>query len=444
IGPGGIGKTSLATAALHHPNVSAKYVHRHFISCESAANHDDLISIVVSHIGLKPSGNASKRLFRHFSDCPPSIILLDNLETSWEPLGSRSQVEELLSLLTDIPHLALLITMRGAERPGRVRWTRPFLSPLEPLSNAAAMQTFADITDDLEGDPDTVQELLGLTDNLPLAINLVANIAAFEGHGTVLSRWKEEKTRLFSEGLDKRSNLDLSIGLSLSSPRMRNSPGAYQLISLLSLLPDGISEAELLQCDLPIPEMGRSRTTLIRTSLVYLDHDKRLRVLVPIREYVQKHNPPSPALCRPLRGHFHRLILLWKDYHHLSTAATTPRITANVGNFHAVLSHGLHRNEPDLAQTLYSIMIFDSFCRIFQRRSSGMLEHVPIYLESLDDHRLHATYLTEFMLSWQYHSIPDPQALEESAVQHCREAADASEEGELFEVKNPDLTPSRS
>jgi hypothetical protein len=135
-----------------------------------------------------------------------------------------------------------------------MRWTRPFLPPLEPLSHDAARQTFADITDERHDDAD-IQELLGFTDNVPLAVNLVANIAAFEGYDTIVSRWKEEKTTLFSEGSDKRSNLDLSIGLSLSSPRMLDSPGAHQLL-ILSLLPDGISETDLLQSDLPITTIG--------------------------------------------------------------------------------------------------------------------------------------------------------------------------------------------
>ncbi|KAJ7670588.1 P-loop containing nucleoside triphosphate hydrolase protein [Mycena polygramma] len=396
LGPGGIGKTALATSALHHPAVCAKYIHRHFISCESAANHDDLVSLIASHLELSPSRNISKVIFRHFSGRPASILVLDNFETSWEPPGSRSQVEDFLSLLTDIPHLALSITMRGAERPGSVRWSRPFLPPLEPLSDAAARETFTDIADEKHHDAD-IRELLKLTNNLPLAVNLVANIAAFEGYETVLSRWKDEKTTLLSEGPDKRSNLDLSIRLSLSSPRMLDSPGALSLLSLLSLLPDGISDAELLQSDFPIPGMGRSKTTLMRTSLAYLDHDKRLRVLSPIREYILIHDNPTPSLCRPLRQHFHRLIMLWKDYQHLSTAGITQRIAANLGNFHAVLAHGLHWDEPDLAQTLFSIIAFDSFYRISGRRSSGMLELVTPYLEHLKDPRLYSAYLGQFV-----------------------------------------------
>ncbi|KAJ7036095.1 hypothetical protein C8F04DRAFT_1096173 [Mycena alexandri] len=432
LGPGGIGKTSLATAALHHPDISARYTNRYFVSCESVANGDGLVSMIVSSVGLEPSRNASKHLLRHFSQSPAAILVLDNLETCWEPLDSRNHVEEILSLLTDIPHLALLITMRGAERPSKVRWTRPFISPLEPLSNDAAMQTFADIADYLDNDKRTIREILRLTDNLPLAINLVANLAAFEGHETVLLRWREEKTTLFSEGQDKRSNLDFSIQLSLSSPRMVDSLGAHRLLSLLSLLPDGILETELLQCNLQIPDMGRSKTTLIRTSLAYIDHGKRLRVLVPIREYIQKYSPPSPTLCRPLRRHFHDLILLWKDYQHLSSRGVAHRIAANVGNFLAVLAHGLNWDEPDLIQTLHSIIIFDSFFRISGRRSSGMLELVPPYLERLDDHHLHGAYVTEFVSTWQYHPVPEPKTLEEDALSHFRAVGDITGEARLF------------
>ncbi|KAJ7185228.1 hypothetical protein C8R46DRAFT_1025322 [Mycena filopes] len=434
LGPGGIGKTSLATAALHHPRVAGKYTQRHFVACESAGSHDDLVSLIASHIEVSPSRNTAKRIVRHFSGGPPTILLLDNLETCWEPLGTRSKVEEFLSLLTDIPQLALLITMRGAERPKSVRWTRPFLPPLEPLSDDAARQTFADITDEHLDDTD-LRELLEFTNNVPLAVNLVANIASFEGFQTVLSRWKEEKTTLFSEGPDKRSNLDLSIRISLSSPRMLEAPGAHTLLRLLSLLPDGISEADLLQSALPIAGgTGRSKTTLIRTSLAYLDHDKRLRVLAPIREYIKTHDPPPPSLCRPLRQHFHGLIMLWKNYQHLSTAGISQRIGANVGNLHTVLAHGLDWDEPDLTETLHSIITFDSFSRISGRRSSSMLELVPPYLDRLGDHRLHAAYILQFVLSWQYHSLPDLEQLEKDTVQHFRETQDKSGEGNHHRV----------
>ncbi|KAJ7058358.1 P-loop containing nucleoside triphosphate hydrolase protein [Mycena amicta] len=361
LGPGGIGKTSLCLAALHHPDIAAKYTHRHFVSCESALTLDGLVSAIAGCLGVSLSGSLSKRVLRHLYGCPPCILVLDNLESTWEPLHSRNKVEEFLSLLADISHVGLLMTMRGAERPGRIRWTRPFIPPLEPLSDDAAQRIFLDITDDTYDDDRNMQELLGFTNNVPLAVNLVANIAAFEGNETLLLRWKAEKTRLFSDGPDKRSNLDLSIRISLSSPRMVDSPGALQLLSLLSLLPDGISDTDLLQSNFPIPEIGRSKTTLVRTSLAYIAHDQRLRVLAPIREYIQDNHPPTASLCRPLRKHFHELTILWKSYQHLATAEISHRIADNMGNVAAVLGRGLQPDEPDLRDTLDSILTFDVF-----------------------------------------------------------------------------------
>ncbi|KAK7039738.1 NB-ARC domain-containing protein [Favolaschia claudopus] len=435
LGPGGIGKTSLATAALHHADIDAKYSHRYFVSCESAATYDSLVSVIASYVGLTSSPNTSKRVLRHFSESEPSILLLDNFETSWEPLASRVQIEEFLSLLADIPHLALMITMRGAERPGSVRWTRPFLPPLAPLTDTAARLIFCDIADE---DPESntgFSELLDLTDNLPLAITLVANLATFEGHETLLLRWQTEKTTLFSGGFDKRSNLDLSIQLSLSSPRMLNCPGALPLLSLLSLLPEGISELDLLQIDIPmIQDMRRSKTTLIRTSVAYLDQGQRLRVLVPIREYIKIHNPPSPPLCRPLRRHFHELINLWNDYQHLSAAGIAQRLATNVGNLESVLKHGLDHEEPDLVETLHSAITFDSFCRFALKRLPPMMELLSRHLDRLDNHQLHGAYLTQLVRSWQYGLFFDPQTIETTAVQHFRAVGDIRGEGYFIYV----------
>ena len=157
--------------------------------------------------------------------------------------------------------------MRGAERPGKVKWSRPFLKPLQPLAKPAAWQTFVDIADDTHR-VDDVNQLLAFTgrpfisivlihlqtkfvDNLPLAVTLIANVVAYEGCPATLARWEKEKTLLISDGYDKRSSLDISIMLSLLSSRMTSD--AQDLLSILSLLPDGLSDADLVQSKLPIP-----------------------------------------------------------------------------------------------------------------------------------------------------------------------------------------------
>jgi hypothetical protein len=190
--------------------------------------------------------------------------------------------------------------MRGAERPRKVQWTRPFLRPLMPLNPIAARHTFIDIADEIHDDLE-IEQLLRITDNIPLAIQLVAAVAAAEGCPATLERWKLERTGLLSPGHDKRSNLEISIMLSLSSPRMQSSSRTLELLSLMSLLSDGISDVDLVQANLPIPNIPECKTTLVRTSLAYADHAGRLKVLAPIREYIHLTRPPSLELVRLLR-----------------------------------------------------------------------------------------------------------------------------------------------
>ncbi|KAJ7452619.1 P-loop containing nucleoside triphosphate hydrolase protein, partial [Mycena latifolia] len=306
LGAGGMGKTSLAKAALHHPDVAAKYENRFFVPCDSVANGIEMAASIGAHMGLKPGKDLTKPVIRYLSRKPNCLLILDNLETTWEPLGSRPGVEEFLSLLTDIHHLALIITMRGAERPAKVQWTRPFLPPLKPLSDDAARKTFIDIADDIHS-PKEMDQLLCLTDNMPLAVALIAHLVDFEGCSNVLARWETERTSLLSDGHDRKSSLDASIAVSLSSPRITVLPGARELLSLLSILPDGISDVELLQSNLPIEHILACKAILLGTSLAYIDDNKRLKSLVPIREHMQYFYPAPSSLVQPLRNYFHAL-----------------------------------------------------------------------------------------------------------------------------------------
>ncbi|KAJ7489216.1 P-loop containing nucleoside triphosphate hydrolase protein, partial [Mycena latifolia] len=337
LGAGGIGKTSLARAALHHPEIISRYDHRLFIGCESAATSVELASIIASHVGLNPKKDLAGSVVHYFSTSPPCLLILDNLETPWEPLESRGSLEEFLSLLTEVSHLALIITMRGAERPAKIRWTHPFLPPLKPLAYEAARQTFFDIADDFHNS-NNVDELLLLTDNVPLAVNLVAHLVDYEGCESVLARWKTEKTSMLSQGYDRRSSLAISITVSLSSPRMTSSPAAKELLSLLSILPDGLSDVELLQSDLPIRNILKCKAALLRTSLAYNDDRNQLKTLAPIREYIKHINPPSPLIIQPLRTYFHELIGFAKTYHgQISGVQAAGRIILNLANVQNVL-----------------------------------------------------------------------------------------------------------
>ncbi|KAJ7111965.1 hypothetical protein C8R44DRAFT_856537 [Mycena epipterygia] len=435
LGTGGIGKTSLATAALHHPEIMSRFTNRYFISCDSAVTSSDLVSIAASNLSLEPSRNLAKVVAHHLSSGPPSLLVFDNFETPWEPVDGRAEVENFLSLLADVPHVALLITMRGAERPGKVQWTRPFLPPLMPLTHTAARQTFIDIADETH-DESEMDELLRLTDNLPLAVSLVANVACSEGCATALARWKYESTALLSDGYDKRSNLEISIMLSLSSPRILSSPDAQDLLSLMSLLSDGISDTDLLQSKLPIPDIRKCKTALVRTSLAYLDHAGRLRVLAPIREYVRGAQPPSPVLVRPLRRHYKELLELWTKFMHRAAVVVdlVPRLLANLGNLHNVLLHGLDCDRVDLAATIGSIISLSSLNRVMERGFTPLLLRLPEMLDQMDDHELHGRFITETFDVWQFYPITDPSKSIDEAIGHFRINNDVQKEARFYNV----------
>ncbi|KAJ7753570.1 P-loop containing nucleoside triphosphate hydrolase protein, partial [Mycena metata] len=305
LGGGGMGKTALARAALHDADTCARFEHRFFVSAEVATTAVELAAQIGLHLGLDPGTNFTRTVVQYFiSQATPCLLVLDNLETPWEPAQAREGVENLLSLLAAVEHLALIVTLRGSERPGKVRWSRPFLQPLQPLSNDAAQQIFEQITDDSHASDERTQ-LLEFTENMPLAVDLMAHLVEYEGLSTVLARWKTEKTSLLSVGHDRQSNLDASIAISLSSPRIN--PGARELLSLLSILPDGLSDHQLTQGNLPITDILSCKSVLLATSLAYKDAKNRLRSLVPIREHIQRFSPPAQPLVVSLRKEFHNL-----------------------------------------------------------------------------------------------------------------------------------------
>ncbi|KAJ7280609.1 P-loop containing nucleoside triphosphate hydrolase protein, partial [Mycena rebaudengoi] len=402
LGTGGMGKTSLATAAIHDPQVEAMYQHRYFVQCHSSPTCSELAVTIAGHIVLEKGSNLPKKVAHYFAQAPASLLVLDNLETPWETRASRSEVEEFLSLLADVPHLGLMITLRGAERPSKVKWTRPFLVPLKPLSDVAARQTFNEIADDGHEDA-SVRELLGLTGNLPLAVSLIASVADSDGCSQALTRWKSESTRMLSEGFDQRSSLDVSIMLSYTGSRM--TPGAQELLSVLSMLPDGLADVDLVQAKLPIPDILACKATLIRTALAFVGQDQHLKVLVPIREHIISIHPPPEDSKLKLREHFHQILALWNQFKNLNVTDTFPQISRNLGNFNTVLHNGLEPEGPDIIQTFESCLFLNNFHRRVHEAYSPLLLQLSGKMPHWKNHPMFGEYLIALLECCHY--FPD-------------------------------------
>lgn len=112
LGAAGMGKTSLANAVIHHVEISTRYAqYRYLVTCDATGitTQADLAGRIGHHLGMKAGKDLTRFVTEHFSNNPPSLLVLDNFEAVWEPLESRRSIEEFLSLLTDIDHLALIV-----------------------------------------------------------------------------------------------------------------------------------------------------------------------------------------------------------------------------------------------------------------------------------------------------------------------------------------------
>ncbi|KAJ7115429.1 hypothetical protein C8R44DRAFT_740006 [Mycena epipterygia] len=180
LGAGEMGKTSLARALVHHPKIIDEYnQHRFFVFCDGIFTTIELAGLIGSHVGLKPGKDLTRAVVHHFLTSPPSLLILDNLETLWEQIESCGAIEEFLSLITDISHLALIVTQSedinlDYNVRGRKTWQK------------VAWQTFIDIADNVHDSQD-IEKLLLLTDNMLLAIDLMAHLVDYEGCSNVLS-----------------------------------------------------------------------------------------------------------------------------------------------------------------------------------------------------------------------------------------------------------------
>ena len=91
--------------------------HRLFVYCDTVSTSIQLAGLIGAHLGLKSGKDLTGPVIRHFSSGPPTLLILDNLETVWEPAESRADVEKFLCRLTDVEHLAFIVSTESMHPP---------------------------------------------------------------------------------------------------------------------------------------------------------------------------------------------------------------------------------------------------------------------------------------------------------------------------------------
>jgi hypothetical protein len=342
-GSPGIGKTALTLATLHHHEIATHFGRRrYFVELDAVTVGEAVLDTVGQSMGEPPGSDRPARALASLA-AAPALLVLDNVETPWEAAGQGAATAAALEQLAAVPALRLFASIRGSERPGRVRWRRP--DELAPLDEADAAALFLAVTEgEGAGDP-VLPILLALLGGLPLAIDLVAR--RLEEAGSVerlRTDWQRQRTRAASigSGDDRELSLHASIELSLASPRLTTA--GRRLFAMMGHLPDGLAEpdAEALLG----PEGATAATGLRRVGLARLEGG-RLRMLVPVREHAgssTQHDPEDPIR---LRDHFLGLAHAIRAYFHgVDRNLDLPRHRVELTNIEAVLDRALEHCDP--------------------------------------------------------------------------------------------------
>lgn len=393
LGPGGIGKTSLALTIFHHDITTKFQQDRYFISCEATPSADLLLAELAIIFTISMEGDILKTLLLHLQN-NPCLLVLDNFETVWDPPSGRSQVESLLTEITSIDTITLIITMRGSQKPLGTRWSE-VLPPLKPIDVDSAMAIFKAIS---QKSDDDARNLVKAVNCIPLAVTLLATLASVDGESTeaLWFRWQKESTSMVQQGGGRTNNLEKSIELSISSPRMQSDPGALVFLSVLSMLPDGMSPETIKMCDDYFPDnvmVYKAISTLRQNALIYEDSAKNIRVLNPIRLFIRNQHPGPKKTQAFLLGYFISLALQGTFY---TDHVVRSRLEKETGNINAILLNALDSATPqDLTEIVQATINFSHYAYVSGKASVQAISRAIDMLETSNLPDINNLNLTE-------------------------------------------------
>ncbi|KZO96470.1 TPR-like protein [Calocera viscosa TUFC12733] len=387
LGPGGIGKTSVAAAVVNNARVKAKYGrYILFVSCEGLVSAEGIINALAAALHLRHDSNILRTVLSYLSAQRCILLVLDNLETAWDS-PDRVNVEQLLAKLAALPGLSLIVTIRGAVRPASINWADTCVAPLAPLSLDASREMWLSIARSRD---DNLDKLLAMLDGLPLAVFLMAHQGQLMSPTELLEAYEAEKTALLETQAGGRlTSLDVSIQISMNSHTMSQNPKAKEVLSVLSLLPVGIPIATLPRVLRSTANTRKSALALCAVTLAFNDKG-RLRALSPIRDFVLEHFPPTGASLTETRAYFNGLTI---EADKLGTPQARQAITllsTEFGNINSVLLHcwkdAQCQNDADaLVLATDRLSIFSSHARFGD--CIPLLSEAKNHLEEMDHRR---------------------------------------------------------
>ena len=356
IGPGGIGKTSIALEVLHHYLIEDRFGdNRRFIRCDQfPPTRAHFLAKLSKVIGAGVENPEDLTTLRPFLSSKEMFIILDNAESILDPQGPNimeiySVVEELCQIKT----ISLLITSRIATVPRNCKRLQ-----IPTLSMKAALDAYYHIysgseqseissddeqselgsgdeqselgsddeqselgSDDeqseldgddeqseLDGDnelPRIIRDHLRRVDFIPLSITLLATAASRNvwDRDQLAKEWKTQRARVLQT--DYNASLVTAIELLLTSPTFHKL--GRDLLEFVAFFPQGVDESNLDWLFPTIPDRKNIFNEFCALFLTYRSNGF-VMMLAPIRDYLSPRDPrSSPLLCTTRDRYFCRL-----------------------------------------------------------------------------------------------------------------------------------------